>query len=262
MTTQDGGLIRNQNLDFHFDVAPVGVKTNLPKPLKNGGGLGGRRKALNDISNSGRPSALQVSKKHNSKTVTSVGEDFGSSKPITSFGGKRNVSKAPEISQAVGRRALSDLTNSGKAHVHLASKKSQDGKLKAVAEEQILPHSVVEEQFLHNHQECIKAQRKGVDIDCFLKTVGLHNDNSIQLASPHVSPPSWKLKPESPAIYMEMEEMSELLYEDQSKWKKTELPSEQTPCGSPESSPKPLMQWNDYNFPSFVLMESPKLLKH
>ncbi|GFY83321.1 hypothetical protein Acr_03g0000950 [Actinidia rufa] len=195
-------------------------------------------------------------------TVTSVGEDFGSSKPITSFGGKRNVSKAPEISQAGGRRALSDLTNSGKVRVHLASKKSQDGKLKAVAEEQILPHSVVEEQFLHNHQECIKAQRKGVDIDYFLKTVGLHNDNSIQLASPRVSPPSWKLKPESPAIYMEMEEMSELLYEDQSKWKKTELPSEQTPCGSPESSPKPLMQWNDYNFPSFVLMESPKLLKH
>ncbi|XP_057504792.1 protein PATRONUS 1-like [Actinidia eriantha] len=260
MTTQDRGLIRNQNLDFRLDVAPIAIKTNVSKPLKNGEGLGGR-KALNDISNSGRPSTLQASKKHNSKTVISIGEDLGPSKPTSSFGGKRNVSKAAEKSRAGGRRALSDLTNSGKPHMHQTSKKSQDGgKLKAVAEEQILPHSVVEEQFLHNHQECIKAQRKGVDID-FLKTVGLDNDNSIQLASPCVSPLSWKWKPAIPPRYLEMEEMSDdLLYEDQSKWKKTELPSEQTPCGSMKS-PQPLMQWNDYNFPSFMLMESPKLPK-
>ncbi|KAL7214279.1 hypothetical protein ACSBR1_026651 [Camellia fascicularis] len=112
---------------------------------------------LNDISISGKPSTLQTSKKHNPKNVICIGEDIGPSK-MTSFGGKRNVSKAPEKEQAGGRKALSDLTNSGK-HPHQASKKSQDKKLTVVAEEQILPFDVSEEQFLHNHQECIEAQR-------------------------------------------------------------------------------------------------------
>ncbi|CAL5405039.1 unnamed protein product [Camellia sinensis] len=82
--------------------------------------------ALNDISISGRPSTLQTSKKQNPKNVISIGEDIGPSK-MTSFGGKRNVSKAPEKEQAGGWKALTDLTNSGK-HPHQASKKSQDKK--------------------------------------------------------------------------------------------------------------------------------------
>ncbi|KAL7183801.1 hypothetical protein ACSBR2_026052 [Camellia fascicularis] len=147
--------------------APFGVKSNVLKAQKNGG-LGGR-KALNDISISGRPSTLQTSKKHNPKNVISIGEDIGPSK-MTSFGGKRNVSKAPKKAQAGGRKALCDLTNSRK-HPHQASKKSQDKKLTVVAEEQILPFDVSEEQFLHNHEECIKAQRnaKTIDRDYFRK---------------------------------------------------------------------------------------------
>ncbi|GMP70239.1 hypothetical protein CsSME_00029176 [Camellia sinensis var. sinensis] len=46
------------------------------------------------------------------------------------------------------------------------------------------------------------------------------------------SPLSGKLKPESPLWYLEMEEMFELEYEDQSQWKK---PSVRSPCGSPIS---------------------------
>ncbi|GMP70315.1 hypothetical protein CsSME_00029213 [Camellia sinensis var. sinensis] len=279
MATQTRGLIRDQNLNVHFDgtcsfsphdcllsnllirshggstfmstaAAPLGLKSNVSKAQKNGG-LGGR-KALNDISNSGRPSTLQTSKKHNTKNMISIEEDIGPSKMTSSFGGNRNVSKAPEKAQTGGRKALSDLTNSGKhPHVHQALKKSQDKKLSVVAEEQILPCNVSEEQFLHNHQECIKAQGKAIDMDYFLKTVGLDNDDySMQLGSPL----SGKLKPESPPRYLDMEQMFELEYEDQSQWKK---PSGQTPCGSPKS-PKPCMQWKDNNFPNFMLMESPK----
>ncbi|GMP70240.1 hypothetical protein CsSME_00029177 [Camellia sinensis var. sinensis] len=151
MATQTRGLIRDQNLNVHFDgtPAPFGVKSNVLKAQKNGG-LGGR-KVRNNVSISGRPSTLQTSKKHNPKNVISIGEDIGPSK-MTSFGRKRNVSKAPKKAQAGGRKALSDLTNSGK-HPHQASKKSQDKKL-----------TVVEEQFLHNHQECIKAQRNAKTI--------------------------------------------------------------------------------------------------
>ncbi|KAI8008079.1 hypothetical protein LOK49_LG07G00358 [Camellia lanceoleosa] len=237
MATQTRGLIRDQNLNVHFDAAPLGLKSNVSKAQKNGG-LGGR-KALNDISNSGRPSTLQTSKKHNTKNMISIEED------IETF---QRLQKA----QAGGRKALSDLTNSGKhPHVHQASKKSQDKKLSVVAEEQILPCNVSEEQFLHNHQECIKAQGKAIDMDYFLKAVGLDNDDySMQLGSPL----SGKLKPESPPRYLEMEEIFELEYEDQSQWKK---PSGQTPCGSPKS-PKPCMQWKDNNIPNFTLMESPK----
>ncbi|GMP70627.1 hypothetical protein CsSME_00029406 [Camellia sinensis var. sinensis] len=184
MATQTRGLIRDQNLNVHFDAAPLGLKSNVSKAQKNGG-LGGR-KALNDISNSGRPSTLQTSKKHNSKNVISIGGAIGPSKMTSSFGGKRNVSKGPEKAQAGGRKALSDLTNSGKhPHVHQASKKSQDKKLSVVAEEQILPRNVSEERFLHDHQECIKAQGNAIGMDYFLKTVGLDNDDYfMQLGSP------------------------------------------------------------------------------
>ncbi|GMP70228.1 hypothetical protein CsSME_00029166 [Camellia sinensis var. sinensis] len=124
----------NSNLNVHFDVQCLEGTEEWRVQQKEG--------ALNDISISGRPSTLQTSKKQNPKNVISIGEDIGPSK-MTSFGGKRNVSKAPEKEQAGGWKALTDLTNSGK-HPHQASKKSQDKKF-----------TVVEEQFLHNYQECI-----------------------------------------------------------------------------------------------------------
>ncbi|KAF7132621.1 hypothetical protein RHSIM_Rhsim09G0200100 [Rhododendron simsii] len=258
MATQARGLIRDQNLSVHFDVAPLGAKTNVLKSQKNGGGLGGR-KALNDISNSGRPSALHSSKTHNSKNVISSGEEIGSSKMKSSFGGKRNASKAPEKVQAGGRKALSDLTNSGKPYVQQSSKDSCCNKLGAVMEEQFLSHNVTEEQVLHNHQECIKAQQKGIDMDYFLQSIGLETDNSIRSASPQVSPLSSKLKAESPPKYLEIKEMSELLYLDRYQQKNTRLPSVQaSPCGSPKS-PKPCVMWEDYNLHSLTLMKSPKL---
>ncbi|KAA8539949.1 hypothetical protein F0562_026641 [Nyssa sinensis] len=262
MAAQAGGLFHDQNLNVHYNGVPTGGKTNVSKAQKKGG-LGGRR-ALNDISNSGKPSSLQASKKHNSRNVISVGEDIGACKSIFAIGGKINVSKTPEKVQAGGRKALSDLTNSGKPHVHQAApKKSLNKKLSAVAEEQTLPNAIAEEQFLHNHQECIKAQRKAMDMDYFLKTIGLDKDITMQLASPWVSPLSRKMKPESPSRCLEMEEMSELLIEDHyPRCRKTELPGEQdTPCGSPKS-PKPSMPWKDYNFSNFMLMETPELPKH
>ncbi|MFS7907437.1 putative protein Patronus [Helianthus anomalus] len=75
-------LTQDQNLDVHFD----GVKINGPIAQKNKGGLGGRKA-------SGKPSALQPSKKHNTKNV---GEDSSI------------VTKKAPVS---GRKALGDLTN-------------------------------------------------------------------------------------------------------------------------------------------------------
>lgn len=206
MATQAGGLIQDQNINVHFDgtqefifslcysiivprasvfhgwlnfvvfivVAPLGVKSTVSKVQKQGGGLG-RRKALNDISNSRRPSTLQTSKKHNSRNVISLGEDVGPFK-LKSFRGNTDISKAPEkVQVSGGRKALSDLTNSGMPHLHKASKKNHDKKLSAVVEDQIFSHVAAEEKCLHNHQECIKAQRPAVDLRYFLETIGLAN---------------------------------------------------------------------------------------
>ncbi|KAL7003466.1 hypothetical protein U1Q18_004620 [Sarracenia purpurea var. burkii] len=249
MAMQIGGLIHDQNL-----------KSNVSKAQKHGGGLGGRR-ALNDISNSGRPSVLETSKKNNSTNVISVDEDIGLSK-LRSFRGKTKVSKGPEKLQAGGRKALGDLTNSGKPHVHQTSKKNLEKKLSAVVEENILPDDVAEERFLHNHQECIKAREKAMAMDMcyFLKTIGLDNDNSMQLASPPLSPLSRKSTHESsPPRYLEMEEESELLlHGDLSQQGKIDLPTQQSPSGTLKS-PK---GWKEYNGPNFMLMETPKLPKY
>lgn len=132
------------------------------------GGLGaGGRKALNDISNSRKPAALQPSKKHNSANVIAVGEDFSMSKQ--SVLGKKTVPKAPQKAQVSGRKALSDLTNSSKPSAQVV-KKCLTKNLTAVAEEE----PPCGEGFLHNHQNCIASQ-KAVDMDYFLMAVGLRD---------------------------------------------------------------------------------------
>uniref|UniRef100_M1AMW8 Uncharacterized protein n=1 Tax=Solanum tuberosum TaxID=4113 RepID=M1AMW8_SOLTU len=77
-----------------------------------------------------------------------------------------------------GRKALTDLTNSSKPSAKQGSKKGLDKKLSAAAAANI-PTSIAEEQFLHDHKKCIKAQRKVFDMDFFLKEVGLENATCI-----------------------------------------------------------------------------------
>nr|GMC61050.1 uncharacterized protein LOC109173125 [Ipomoea batatas]GMC63261.1 uncharacterized protein LOC109173125 [Ipomoea batatas] len=57
--------------------------------------------------------------------------------------------------QVGGRKALGDLTNSSKPSVQ-----QQEG-------------------YLHNHQECIKEQRRVMNMDCFHKEVGLANGKEL-----------------------------------------------------------------------------------
>lgn len=157
----------------------VGGKTNkFLKAEKKGGGLGGR-KPLGDLSNSGKPALLnEAPKKQTSKHLTFIGQDSGASKLRNDTNKKKSISRASERAQTCSRKALSDISNSGKARFHEEPKKNLNLKLSAVAEEPLdLPRAIAEEQFLHNHQECIKAQTKAMDMDEFLKTIGLDNGN-------------------------------------------------------------------------------------
>lgn len=100
-------------------------------------------------------------KKENSVNVISIEKDPSAVK------GKS--SKAPEKGK-VGRKALTDLTNSVKPRPK-QQVPSLGRKSNGVAEN--VPSCIAAEGFLHNHMECIKAQMTTVDKDYFLKSVGL-----------------------------------------------------------------------------------------
>ncbi|KAL7107077.1 hypothetical protein ACP275_06G031400 [Erythranthe tilingii] len=227
MATPAHRLLQDQNLNLLYNAAatPMG-KTNPSKADKKRG-LGGR-KALNDISNSRNPSMIHSKKKDNPTNAIPVEKDS-----------RVKFSKVTEKGKIGGRKALTDLTNAVKPRVVR--------KLDTVAEENI-PSSVVEERFLHNHQECIKAQMKALDIDHFLNSVGLNNDMPIRLSDKKV------LRSSSSRKQLEMEEILEKPFED--RCKKTEV---RTCCSPPKSPKPPYMNWEDENFSDLtVVIETPK----
>lgn len=240
MATPAHRLIQDQNLNFLYNGTTPGGKTDVAKADKRGG-LGGR-KALNDISNSRKPSAFHSVKKDNSINVISIDKDPSAVK------GKS--SRAPEKGK-VGRKALSDLTNSVKPRPKQAP--SLGRKLNAVAEN--VPSCIAEEGFLHNHMECIKAQMTTVDKDYFLKSVGLGRPSARKAL------PLSSKKLESNMKHSKMEELPEHVLEDQvSECRKSELPGCCSPaCRSPQSPKAPYMSWEGDNFSDLMMIETPKL---
>ncbi|KAI3508318.1 hypothetical protein L1887_23324 [Cichorium endivia] len=213
-------VIQDQNFSVHFD----GVKTNGSTVQKNRGGLGGR-KALNDISNSGKPPALNTSRKQNPKNVIPIGEDLG----------------VPKKAHVSGRKALVDLTNSVKPFTtqQQSLKKKNQGKK---------PIAIAEECFLHNHDECIKSQKKSLDLDFdqFLKTIGLHEDVCCESMTR-------KSRDENVSMFVEMDDILEPIIEDEV--------GKSPICGSP-NSPERVSYMKDYDeFPSFMLTETPRRSK-
>ncbi|KAK9049924.1 hypothetical protein SSX86_031107 [Deinandra increscens subsp. villosa] len=234
MAMHSSRLAQDQNLNVHFDgmLLYLWVKTHGSTFQKNKGGLGGR-KALNDISNSGKPSALQPSRKHNTKNVIPIGDDLG-------------VSKKAQIPVS-GRKALGDVTNSViPSSQKQGLKKKIQGKQ---ADDEKFPYSIAEEGFLHNHDECIKSQKNSMDLNEFLKTIGL--DGGI-ICTIFLLVKS--LDMDSMMIF----EMEEPIIEDRPRGGLA------SPiCGSP-GSPKLsyMMNMEDFDdFPIFVLTESPKRSK-
>ncbi|CAL8169115.1 unnamed protein product [Prunus armeniaca] len=150
-------------------------------------GLGGR-KPLGDISNSGKPILSQASKKQPSKNFPVVEEVTSLPKIVHDASTRKGVFKASEKVQTHSRNTLSHISNSVKPNLQ----KNHSMKLKVMAEEPLCPSAIAEEGFLHNHQECIKAQNKAMDLDQLLMNFS-------------------ELKPESPLRCKNLEEMSEKL---------------------------------------------------
>ncbi|XP_073131283.1 uncharacterized protein [Henckelia pumila] len=243
MATPAHFLMQDQNLNILHN----GGKTDVTKADKKGRISG--RKALNDISNSRKPTVFQSNKTDNFTSAVSPGKDLiaASTTAITKKRGKTT-----EKGKDGGRKALGDITNSVKRPLQYAPKTS--GKLSAVAEEKV-PISMVEERFLHNHQECIKAQTKIMDLDFFMKSVGL--DNDFPSKPPAVVKSSPK-KPEELVKDLIMEEMTEPSDDQVLKIWKTEFSGNFSPaCRSPESPKLPYMNWGDEKFSDLKLIKMP-----
>ncbi|KAJ9164213.1 hypothetical protein P3X46_023815 [Hevea brasiliensis] len=244
MASRAGGLVQDQNINIHYNETSVGWKTNGSKAPPRKGVLGGRT-PLGDLSNSLKPSLNQASKKHNSSIASLAEKETGASLNALDATKKKSTSKPSGKVQTNGRKALSDISNSGKPNLNEGSKKNYNAKLSVVAEESIDANAIAEEQFLHNHQECIKAQARAMDLDQFLQTIGLDNGFPKLRANPM----SIKVKAQSPPRHLELEEM----FKDPSWKHKPSSKLDSPPACSTPKSPKHYMHL-DYNF---KLLESP-----
>ncbi|XP_024027575.1 uncharacterized protein LOC21397396 isoform X1 [Morus notabilis] len=246
MASAIGVPFQDQNFNVQYSGASAGGKMHTNKSQKKGG-LGGR-KPLGEISNSTNIAPTQASKKQNSK-------NFGFIKEVTrEESNRKSIAKTSDKVQTRSRKALSDISNSGKAHLHEASKNNLSLKLSAVEEEHLFPSCIAEEQFLHDHQECIKAKTKPMDVEQFLVSIGLTNGSSQQVESPRVPPVKLsKMMPQNPLSTLEPEEITEHLIEDD-LWKmKMNSPT----CRSPKSPIYSSAFWKDCDSINFKLMDSP-----
>ncbi|PWA45428.1 hypothetical protein CTI12_AA518050 [Artemisia annua] len=220
-------MTQDQNFSVHFD----GAKMNGSTVKKNKAGLGGR-KALNDISNSAKPSALQPLRKQNLKNVIPIGEDVGVV--------KKQLGKA----QASGRKALGDLTNTVKPFGQQQGLKNKSQVKQSLTIAEDVPYSIAEEGFRHNHDECVKQQKKSFDFNEFLQVIGHENDPSFKSVSTACKPLPRKPKEDNSFMIFEKEEIAE----DQAFGSPI--------CRSPKSPKMSSMSFLDYET-GFILAGSP-----
>ncbi|KAL0400718.1 UNVERIFIED_CONTAM: hypothetical protein Slati_4101700 [Sesamum latifolium] len=98
-----------------------------------------------------------------------------------------------------------------------------------------------------------KLRMKSVDMDYFLKSVGLNNDMPVVLSAKGGLQSSGK-KAESNMKHLEMEEIPEQLL-------KSKLSGYRSPaCRSPRSPKPPYVNWDDGDFSDLIMIETPKLL--
>ncbi|GMJ08788.1 hypothetical protein HRI_004548000 [Hibiscus trionum] len=184
------------------------------------------------------------------------------------FNGKANVTKAQRKAGIGGRKPLGDLSNSVKPTPNQTSKKEsvkiipfilkeiQKAKLGILEEDRSQLEDIAEEGCLHNHQDCIKAQKIAISTNEFLRILGLDDFSKHSTFAKEYSL-SNKMEATSPPRYAESNKMTAMMIEELSPPK--HMLSRK--LDSFEASPEPLdhhMQWDGPKYtPSFKLIESP-----
>ncbi|XVF09925.1 hypothetical protein REPUB_Repub07fG0139300 [Reevesia pubescens] len=251
MALRAGRSTLDQNLNVHYyNGVSVGGQKNASNAPKKGLGTAGR-KPLGDLSNSANPLPKLASIKQNTK-VFSIADKETTATPKIPFDAnkKKSLSNASQRVQTGARKALSDISNSTKPCVRENAEKNRNAKQQSVV--------IEEECFLHNHQECIEAQKSTMHRNEFLQMLGLDKDFSGQSALSRTPPMSNKKKPQSPLKNSEPLEMAELLIEDQYPLKNKLSSKLVSPSATrtPEP-PNHFLHWADHDCLSYSLIETP-----
>ncbi|XP_042475675.1 uncharacterized protein LOC122057591 [Macadamia integrifolia] len=287
MATQTQGLSKDHNFNDHFKGPFVGGEHNASgaqKEVKLG-----NRKALTDLTNSGKLSLHQATKKNNFKNLNASGGSINMSKPLLSVGRTTCVSNVQGEVGLGGRKALTDVTSSGGPSRHQTTKKkhlsssrinnydckseekvelgcrkvlSDIGNLRKPSLHQTVKKTypnkldaIAEEQCMHDHQKCINSQKRAMDMHFLsMMTPGLDSEFSMEIASPGgVSCPK-KSKVESSPRYLELEEIPGLLDECVSPLQ----------CWSwtPKSPKTSTYRTGGYPSPNLMLKGTPELSKY
>ncbi|KAL4388118.1 hypothetical protein GQ457_09G014320 [Hibiscus cannabinus] len=250
MASRTAGLIQDQNVNVRFNAG----KGNVSKAQRKAG-VGGR-KPLGDLSNSVNPTPKLISKKENAKIIPFTGKEISALKLTHDSSKNKSLSKASEKVQVTGRKALSDISNSGKPYSQGTSKKNQAAKVSILEEDRHRLADIAEEGCLHNREDCIKAQKRAISTNEFLRILGL-DDFSKHSASAKEYSLSNKMEPMSPPRNAEPDKMNVMLSEELSPPKHKSSRKLDSFAASPELLDQH-MQWDDPKYiPSFKLIESP-----
>ncbi|KAK9123010.1 hypothetical protein Sjap_012612 [Stephania japonica] len=177
MATRVRNVFQDENLNVHYK----GRDANASTAKKSVGGLGGR-KALRTITNADKtsPQKMTIKKdlpkkiindlddqfqrnRNNSQTRVSIHNENLNAGGEGKFIKPASQKKPPGLGG--GRKALSNITNKTSSSQNLSRKNSHAEKVSDVGDE----------WFLHNHQECINSQKRGVDMGMLWKTLGFED---------------------------------------------------------------------------------------
>ncbi|OIV91225.1 hypothetical protein TanjilG_30447 [Lupinus angustifolius] len=263
MATRTGRLFHDQNLNAH--VNGEGIVSGKAGFTGQNKAKVGRRKPLGDLSNAGKPINNAVGKKpldgslkpgklsehlKSSNLTVITNDEAVNAKAKNVESNRKTANKASEKSQTGRRKVLGDISNLP------VIKNKNSLKVASLTEDPPLhPSELAEEQFLHNHQKCIKSQSETVmDVHHFFKTVGLENDTDDHKPIAFELSPINKRKVE--CENMELEEVPEKLLEVQSPYAQQGSPAY---CKTPKL-PSHCTMWNNSDV-NFKLMETPYLSK-
>ncbi|XP_058754377.1 protein PATRONUS 2-like [Vicia villosa] len=226
---------------------PLGDLSNSVKPVDG-------KKVLNGSFNTVKPSISQTSKllksKNNNPAI--LNKEVVSAKGKDVEIDKKTGSKASKKSNTSGRKALSDISNSAKAHVHDVKNKNSL-KTGSFTGKDLHPDEIAEERMLHDHEKCIKSQTQTLDIHHFFRTVGLEDDSDDDL-NISFEPLAFR---EYESTLFKLEEVPEDFFD---------VPPLSAGHGSPVycKSPKfsSCTMWDDDLAVDFKLIDSPRLYKN
>ncbi|CAK8573469.1 unnamed protein product [Lathyrus sativus] len=221
---------------------PLGDLSNSVKPVD----VVDVKKVLNGSFNTVKPSLSQTTNLPKSKNKPAIlNKEVVSAKEKNIEVDKKPGIKASKKSNIGGRKVLSDISNSEKAHVHNVINKNSLNTSSFTGKD-LHPDEIAEERMFHNHQKCIESRTQILNVHHFFED---DSDDDMKIS---FEPLVFRNKSESPLF--KLEEVPEEFIPDtppRSAWHGSPVY-----CKSPEFSS--CTMWDDLAVDFKLLMDSPK----